>query len=224
MSKAKELPSAPDAEWSLLGACLLDPSAIDDAYERVSPEDFLAGTGRAELYRFLLDADESQRADIVCVAEHLKNKDPAAWEAIGKNEGIMAMVRGCPHPSNAGFYAKIIADAAWHARVIVQARDAYERIRDSHTDHIKAQAGSILGELAHCLGTGLGMGETRAREMIKWIHGRGGSVAELKDHMVSIGHDKSVVEQDVEHWPASWALDIARWANTLKGHTNDRDA
>lgn len=224
MRKSKGLPSAPHAERSLLGACLLDPSAIDDARELVSPDDFSSGTGRSELYRFLLDADQSQRADIVCVAEHLKNIEPAAWEAVGKEEGIMAMVRGCPCPSNARYYAKIIGEAAWHARAIVQARDTYERIRDSCTAQLKVEAGSILGELAYHIDTELGMGQTRARQMIKWIHSRGGSIGELKDHMLSIGHDRSVVDRDVNHWPASWAIDIARWAVAPKGQTNERDA
>ncbi len=118
-------PHNDDAEKSVLGSVLLDKDALYEVLEILKPEDFYNEMHKEifsaviELYR------KSQPVDILTVSEELKKRK--SLEMVGGRAYIALLSTVVPSTSNAGEYAKIIAEKAILRRLIGTASDIIEK-------------------------------------------------------------------------------------------------
>lgn len=110
---AKPIPSNVEAERSILGAILLDNTAIAGAVKHVSSGDFLL-TSHQKLFRHMLAMTEAGQAiDLVTLSEWLFQKgeleDIGTGDVIGAAY-IASLADGMPRVSNIEHYAKIVRD------------------------------------------------------------------------------------------------------------------
>ncbi|MDD4564419.1 MAG: replicative DNA helicase [Eubacteriales bacterium] len=118
-------PHNDDAEKSVLGAILLDKEALYEVLEILKPEDFYSEmhkeiySGIIELYR------KGQPVDILTVSEELKKRK--SLEMVGGRAYIALLSSVVPSTSNAGEYAKIIAEKAMLRMLISASSDIIEK-------------------------------------------------------------------------------------------------
>jgi replicative DNA helicase len=104
-----------DAEKSVLGSVLVDPTCLD-ALAFLKPEDFYADAHQ-RLYRHLSAMyDEGRKVDPVMVIDRLRSAGDL--EAIGGPAYIAEVAATVPYASNAAHYAKIVKNRATRRRMI----------------------------------------------------------------------------------------------------------
>jgi replicative DNA helicase len=111
-----------EAEQSVLGSMMLSKTAVADVLETLRPDDFYREAHRriAEAIRDLFAAGEP--VDAITVPDELERR--GQLEAVGGRPYIHTLVASVPHPGNAAFYARIVAEHATLRRLI----DAASRI------------------------------------------------------------------------------------------------
>ncbi len=118
-------PHNDDAEKSVLGSVLLDKDALYEVLEILRPEDFYNEMHK-EIYSAVIELyRKSQPADILTVSEELKKRK--SLEMVGGRAYIAMLSTAVPSTSNAGEYAKIIAEKAMLRRLIGTASDIIEK-------------------------------------------------------------------------------------------------
>jgi len=99
-----------DAEQSVLGALLLDNSAISKVVRFLSPEDFYLESHRV-IYNAILELEENgQAADLVTVTDKLRRKDKL--EKVGGATYVATLTTLTPTSANVEFYARIVEEKA----------------------------------------------------------------------------------------------------------------
>jgi replicative DNA helicase len=99
-------PQAIEAEQSLLGALMLDKSAILKVADFLKAEDFYKKTHQ-EIYRAMLEIFErGEPIDVLTVATRLTEKD--LLESVGGNSYLTELVNSVPTASHVLDYAKIV--------------------------------------------------------------------------------------------------------------------
>ena len=118
---AKNLPHNVEAEQALLGACILNNEAINQAVEcDVRPEDFFLEAHR-EIYAALLKlAGEGVPSDLVTLADMLASSD--SLESVGGPAYLASLTMAVPSTASATYYAKIVAEKSL-VRALVQAAE-----------------------------------------------------------------------------------------------------
>lgn len=112
------------AEESLLGAMLLSPRAIETAHEVVSAGDFYR-PAHQHVYAAIMSLWSSgQPSDPVTVCDVLKRE--GLLEAIGGPATLVSLQSNCPATSNAGRYARIVAEMSQYRALIAAALDTVE--------------------------------------------------------------------------------------------------
>ena len=120
---AKSLPQSIDAERAILGAVLLDNSAIDAASEKLTPADFFHHHHQ-RIFSAMLAMRESEHAiDLITLTERLETS--GELEAVGGAAYISSLMDGVPHISNVPHYAATVKEksqirAIIHGTEIVQ--------------------------------------------------------------------------------------------------------
>jgi replicative DNA helicase len=105
-----------EAEESLLGAMLLSKDAIATAVETVAADDFYKPT-HAHLYEAIVTLyGAGEPVDPTTVAEALRRA--GVLDGVGGKQVILRIQVGTPAASNAGFYARIVADHALLRRLV----------------------------------------------------------------------------------------------------------
>lgn len=118
-------PHSDDAEKSVLGSVLLDKDALYEVLEIVKPEDFYSEMHR-EIYTAVIELyRKSQPVDILTVSEELKKRK--SLEMTGGRAYIALLSTAVPSTSNAGEYAKIVAEKAILRRLIGTASEIIEK-------------------------------------------------------------------------------------------------
>ncbi len=122
-------PHAVEAERSLLGSILLDPSVLNDVVEIVpSPESFYKET-HGTIYKALVDTfDAHQSGDLVQLTETLRAR--GVLDRVGGTGYLMELAEAVPSAASAPYYARLIADAA-RLRKLIDA--AGEILHDAYT-------------------------------------------------------------------------------------------
>lgn len=114
----------PDAERALLGACLLDPKAIDVSARYITAADFNVHRHR-EIYAEILDQHKTGRVDVVTVATKITDDGALSY--------LHDLINATPSISNAHTYAQAIAN--WKLRRdLVHAGDQVTSLAYSHDD------------------------------------------------------------------------------------------
>lgn len=118
-------PHSDDAEKSVLGSILLDKDALYEVLEKLKPEDFY-NEMHMEIYSAVIELyRKSQPVDILTVSEELKKRK--SLEMVGGRAYIALLSTVVPSTSNAGEYAKIIAEKAILRKLIGTASDIIEK-------------------------------------------------------------------------------------------------
>lgn len=100
-----------DAERSLLGSVLLDPTILNDVVELIPNSEFFFKESHGVIYQALVDTYEAhQTGDMVQLAESLRAK--GLFDQVGGSAYLMELAEAVPSAANAPFYAKLIADSA----------------------------------------------------------------------------------------------------------------
>ena len=105
-----------EAEEALLGAMLLSKDAIATAVETVSAADFHR-PAHAHLFEAIVTLyGAGEPVDPTTVAEALRRA--GVLEALGGKQAVLRIQAATPAASNAGFYARIVADHALLRRLV----------------------------------------------------------------------------------------------------------
>ena len=112
----KGLPQNLEAERSVLGAILLDPSALSFVVPVISKEDFFPDTHR-RIYAAMLELSErSAEIDILTLKEELDRA--GSIEKAGGAAYLTALLDGVPDVGNVEHYARIVKEKATLRRLI----------------------------------------------------------------------------------------------------------
>src|SRR6202030_3657746 len=147
-SLERPLPHNVEAERSILGAILLDNTAINPAIEKLKPEDFFHDHHR-RIYQQMIVLGETQQAiDLVTLTEQLQRS--GELESVGGAAYISQLMDGVPHITNVEHYARIVKEKALlrgliHATSAIQ-QQAIEAEDDA--DAILDRAESTIFQLA----------------------------------------------------------------------------
>ena len=127
----RPLPSNLDAERSILGAILLDNSALNTAIESIKPEDFFLPQHRQVFNQMIALGEAQQAIDLVTLTEELHRR--GELESSGGAPYLASLADGVPRVSNVEHYARIVKEKAMLRNLI-------------HTTHnIQQKAFDLLG-------------------------------------------------------------------------------
>ncbi|MFQ9893258.1 MAG: DnaB-like helicase N-terminal domain-containing protein, partial [Emergencia sp.] len=114
-----------EAEKSVLGAALLSKDALADVIDEVEADDFYDAAHK-EIFAVMVELFRNNvSVDIVTVCEELKKRK--SLEMVGGRVYIASLSTIAPTTSNAGEYAKIVAEKASMRRLIKTAEDIREK-------------------------------------------------------------------------------------------------
>lgn len=103
-------PHDDDAEHAVLGAMMLERSAIDKVVTLLAPEDFY-GTPEREIFTSILAMRrEGTPVDVQTLGIHLKNR--GRLDAVGGMRALVALYDAVPTAANAEHYAGTVKDSA----------------------------------------------------------------------------------------------------------------
>lgn len=126
-------PNNEAAELGVIGGCLLEPSARDEAIAILKPEDFYDGSRKlifgaiAEMHAKLITA-----IDPLTVAEWLEKSN--SLEQAGGPSEIMRCIESVPHAAHTAYYAKLVCECSqrrkgiWAGTGLV--RSSYDQSRE----------------------------------------------------------------------------------------------
>ena len=111
-----------EAEQSVLGSMMLSQNTVGDVLENVRPDDFYR-EAHIRICQVIHDLYSSgEPVDAITVPDELERR--GHLETVGGRPYVHTLVASVPHPGNAAFYAKIVAELATLRRLI----DAASRI------------------------------------------------------------------------------------------------
>lgn len=113
----RQPPQSLEAEMSLLGSMLLEPSVIPDVLGFLKgPEDFFKEAHR-EIYRTIVELyDTRQTGDLVQILDRLR--DRGLSELVGNGEYLVELANSVPGPANAPHFARLVGEKAKLRRLI----------------------------------------------------------------------------------------------------------
>ena len=128
------LPADVRAEQAVLGAALIRSSVFDEVLDYIkTPDCFFQGIHRRIFEEMMLMMNSGVPIDPVILIDRLKGE--REFEDVGGQEYILNLADACPAPSNAKFYAQIVADKYKLRRLITASRaiidDATEQAGDT---------------------------------------------------------------------------------------------
>ena len=99
-----------NAEQALLGACLLDPEAFEEAPELVQTEDFYPKNHQLIWQTMLELQAEGTRVDLITLSRRLAQRDQLYF--VGGGEYLEMLINYLPSSANFRAYARLVADKA----------------------------------------------------------------------------------------------------------------
>lgn len=189
----ERLPHEPEAERAVLGAILLDPTALLMVLEKLREEEFYVEAHRLIYGACVTLHERGQATDLLTVTNHLREE--GQLERVGGAAYLSSMVDSLPDVANAAHYGEIVHDKSVKRRLISAAqrilttcsldhgeareavelaqRDVYHIAEDTLSGgliHIKGLAKNELQHLdesrsTHSTLTGLDTGFTRLNEL-----------------------------------------------------------
>jgi len=125
LSNPKLPPQNLEAEQSVLGAVLLDNSAMAKAMEVLTEEDFYR-TAHRKIFQAMLDlSEQGEVIDQITLTEHLK--EGGQLEAIGGAAYLAELVQMVPSAANVKYHSKIVRDKALLRGLITASTDVITR-------------------------------------------------------------------------------------------------
>jgi replicative DNA helicase len=155
LSQLRVPPHSRDAEMSLIGALLLDNSALERVEVNITAGDFYLYEHRL-IYKAITDLlGKGEPADVVSVGELLKNNPE-----VGGLPRLNHLAQFVPSAANIKRYAKIIQDKSQLRRLMTASTENIDEIFDG----ANKEAGEILDRAERRI---LEIGENGARQEVK---------------------------------------------------------
>lgn len=123
--KAKLPPVSVEAEESVLGSCLIDPSALDRIVDVVSPEDFHLKRHQLIFHAIINQAKTTEQFDVLTITEHLKQLQQL--ETCGGDQYLMRLANQTPSAAHVEQYASIVKDRSMLRGLLAYATDLTEK-------------------------------------------------------------------------------------------------
>src|SRR3989442_3425198 len=144
----KNVPQSVEAERSVLGAILIENTAINRAQEILKEDDFYREPHR-KIFKVMADLSEKTTAiDPVTVKEELSRA--GVLDAVGGPAYIASLLDGVPRSANVEYYARIVKEKAILRNLIVAGgrivSNAYEASQDP--DDILDQSERMIFQIA----------------------------------------------------------------------------
>lgn len=111
-------PQSLEAELALLGALLIDPTAVDQITPLIQPDDFYRDAHR-EIYEAILEligGPGGHQVDVITVSEALRRR--GSLDNVGGLPFLMELANLVPTAAHAPYYAQIVREKALLRRVI----------------------------------------------------------------------------------------------------------
>ncbi|MDO8487952.1 MAG: replicative DNA helicase [bacterium] len=132
MANTKVPPHSPEAEKSVIGACLIDRDAVISVVELLRPEHFYEPK-HSQIYTAILDLyQDRQPIDLVSVAEKLKKQKELS--SSGGAEYLTQLVNQVPTAGHAEHYAQLVRDNFTKRQLISAAAKITETAFDDGGD------------------------------------------------------------------------------------------
>ncbi len=116
VSLERALPSNIDAERMILGVILLDNNVVNQALERLKPDDFFLGSHRLIFEKMIGLVEQGRAIDPITLQEELRRS--GELEAVGGIAYIASLFDGVPRFSNLDSYIRIVKGKATLRRLI----------------------------------------------------------------------------------------------------------
>ena len=130
---ALNLPFAPEAEQSVLGAVLLDSSCLDLVAEILPRPEYFYQSNNSMIYSVMLDMFTlGQPVDFVTVLEKLKEQE--GFEESGTKTYLLQLAQLVPSIKNVDTYARIVRDKYAVRTLILTAREIVEEASSGGAD------------------------------------------------------------------------------------------
>ncbi|MEJ2245949.1 MAG: replicative DNA helicase, partial [Acidobacteriota bacterium] len=134
ISLEKVLPNNLEAERSILGAILLDDTAVLSVIDNLKPQDFYLESHRRIFEKMLDLANNSQPIDLVTLKEELQRANEV--ESVGGAAYLASLTDGLPRAMNIEYYAQIVRQKSTLRRLIQISNETMSR---SYQDEEPAQ-------------------------------------------------------------------------------------
>jgi len=225
----KTLPQNLEAERSVLGAILLDPTSLSFVVPILSQDDFFPDTHR-RIYGAMMELSQrSAEIDVLTLKEELNRA--GAVEKIGGASYLASLLDGVPDVGNVEHYAKIVKEKSTLRRLI---RTAQRIVRDGLSGEKDAEAllGEATGEIfdiaegaVHGGFEPIGKVVSRNLEIIEDARGRQGMLSGLSTGFTELdrmssglqGTDLIVLAARPSVGKTSFALNIAQHVAIREG-------
>ncbi len=106
----RKSPQNIDAEQFILGAIMLDNTALDKAIEKIMPDDFYKESHRKIFTAMIELIGKGEVIDLITLPEHLNRKDELY--NVGGHAYISSLLSVVPNAANIGYHAKIVHEKA----------------------------------------------------------------------------------------------------------------
>ena len=121
-----------EAEQSVLGAILIENTALLKCIEIITPEDFYRESHR-KIYNAMLDLfDKSEAIDLVTLTEHLTKKN--AIEVVGGASYLASIAAQVPTAANARYHAKIMREKALLRSLLHSSTDIASKVYEDSSE------------------------------------------------------------------------------------------
>lgn len=151
-------PQSLAAEKAVLGACLLNESAIFSAMEFVRAGDFYKKEHQV-IFQAMLDINrENNACDLVAVAERLAKE--GQLDLVGGSVYLASLTNEVPSAANAEYYSKLVADKAAQRQIINAAQKLVDDGYQGHKNAIE-----LLGDASAVVDE---VGEKRLGNGVQW--------------------------------------------------------
>lgn len=105
-----------EAEWAVLGAVLLDPTAMDTAADLLQGDEFYKTTHQQIFAAMLELYDAGDPIDVVTLAQQLQERQQL--EGVGGISFLSQLADSVPTAANISYYAAIVKDKSSHRQAI----------------------------------------------------------------------------------------------------------
>jgi replicative DNA helicase len=173
----ERLPHEPEAERAVLGAILLDPSALLMVLEHLREEEFYVEAHRLIYGTCIALHERGQAVDLLTVTNHLREQ--GQLERVGGASYLSSMVDALPDVANAAHYGEIVHDKSVKRQLIAAAQrilttcsldhgEAREAVEAAQRDVYHIAEDTLSGGLLHI--RGLADSQLRALEESRSSH------------------------------------------------------
>jgi len=154
----QRLPHEPEAERAVLGAILLDPTALLQVIETLREEELYLESHRIVYQACLTLQERGQAADLLTVTNHLREQ--GQLERVGGAGYLSSLVDALPDVANVVHYAEIVHDKAVKRQLISAAQrilttctmdqgEAKEAVEVAQRDVYRIAEDALSGGLVH---------------------------------------------------------------------------